>query len=60
MADPEKIKDGDHCSVIAGTHKGKRGIVADRKSSNTGAITITVIQDDGLRFKTLAKNVVRD
>ncbi|MEO5577582.1 MAG: KOW motif-containing protein [Sphingomicrobium sp.] len=51
------IKNGDRCFVIAGTHKGKSGIVQDRKTSKTGHITITVEQDDGVRHKTLAKNV---
>lgn len=53
-----KIVNGAYCKVIAGTHKGKTGIVQDLKTSKTGAITITVVQTDGERFKTLAKNVV--
>lgn len=53
-----KLIDGASCEVIAGTHKGKAGIVTDIKTSKTGAITITVVQPDGERFKTLAKNVV--
>lgn len=52
-----KIKDGAKCKVIAGTHKGKSGTVRDINTSKTGAITITVVQADGERFKTLAKNV---
>ncbi len=52
------LKDGDKCNVIAGTHKGKRGRVADMNTSKTGAVTITVIQKNGERFKTLAKNVI--
>ncbi len=51
------LKDGDFCNVIAGTHKGKSGIVKDINTSKTGAITITVIQENGVRFKTLAKNI---
>lgn len=51
------LKDGDQCIVIGGTHKGKAGKVGDINVSKTGAITITVTQDNGLRFKTLAKNV---
>ena len=51
------LKDGDFCNVIAGTHKGKSGIVKDINTSNTGDITITVIQENGVRFKTLAKNI---
>jgi ribosomal protein S4E len=53
-----QLKDGDRCSVIGGTHKGKSGIVRDINTSKTGHLTITVVQDDGVRFKTLAKNVV--
>lgn len=50
-------KDGDWCTVTAGTHAGKSGIVRDIKTSKTGHVTITVVQADGERFKTLAKNV---
>lgn len=53
-ADP---KDGDRCLVVGGTHKGKSGIVRDLKVSKTGHVTITVVQQNGERFKTLAKNV---
>ena len=52
------LKDGDFCTVIAGTHKGKQGFVQDMNTSKTGQITITVSQKNGVRFKTLAKNVV--
>lgn len=52
-----KLKDGDNCTVIAGTHKGKSGTVRDINTSKTGAVTITVVQKSGVRFKTLAKNV---
>jgi ribosomal protein S4E len=54
---PEKLKDGDRCIVIAGTHVGKFGIVRDINTSKTGQITITVEQKNGVRFKTLGKNV---
>lgn len=50
-------KDGDRCKVIGGTHKGKAGTVRDINISKTGHMTITVVQDSGERFKTLAKNV---
>ncbi len=53
-----KIKNGANCQVIGGTHKGKSGIVQDLHTSKTGHITITVVQVNGVRFKTLAKNVV--
>lgn len=52
----KELKDGDRCTVIAGVHKGKMGIVRDIHTSKTGAVTITVVQDNGDRFKTLAKN----
>lgn len=51
------LKDGDFCMVIAGTHKGKSGVVRDIHTSKTGHITITVMQKNVVRFKTLAKNV---
>ena len=51
------VKDGDQCTVIAGTHIGKSGTVKDINTSKTGAVTITVLQANGERFKTLAKNV---
>lgn len=52
-----EIRNGDHCRVTGGSHKGKSGIVEDRNTSKTGAVTITVRPDDGVRFKTLVKNV---
>ena len=51
------LRDGDFCKVIAGTHKGKSGLVQDIKTSKTGHITITVSQKNGIRFKTLGRNV---
>lgn len=51
------LKDGDFCSVIGGTHAGKSGTVRDINTSKTGHLTITVVQENGERFKTLAKNV---
>ena len=53
-----KLADGAHCAVVGGTHAGKSGTVTDIKTSKTGHITITVVQKDGVRFKTLAKYVV--
>ncbi len=52
-----EIRNGDHCRVTGGSHKGRSGIVEDRNTSKTGAVTITVRPDDGVRFKTLAKNI---
>lgn len=54
----KKMKDGSKCEVVAGTHAGKSGIVRDIKTSKTGHVTITVVQANGERFKTLAKNVM--
>ncbi|WP_293300722.1 RNA-binding protein [Pedobacter sp. UBA4863] len=51
------LKDGDFCQVIFGTHKGKTGKATDLNISKTGHLTITVVQENGTRFKTLAKNV---
>jgi len=52
------LKDGDHCEVVGGTHAGKSGTVRDIHTSKTGHITITVVQKNGERFKTLGRNVV--
>lgn len=52
-----ELKNGSRCVVVGGTHKGKSGVVSDINTSKTGHITITVKQDDGVRFKTLGKNV---
>ncbi|MDP2414902.1 KOW motif-containing protein [Daejeonella sp.] len=54
----QKLKDGDLCKVVGGTHVNKTGIVRDIHTSKTGYITITVVQNNGLRFKTLAKNII--
>jgi ribosomal protein S4E len=55
---PGEIRDGARCRVVGGTHAGKAGIVRDVNTSKTGHVTITVVQPDGERFKTLAKNVI--
>ncbi|MDB5669710.1 MAG: ribosomal protein [Alphaproteobacteria bacterium] len=52
----EAVKNGDRCLVTGGTHIGKSGRVEDRRTSKTGHVTITVRQDSGERFKTLARN----
>ncbi|MNF19269.1 hypothetical protein D3C80_2239230 [compost metagenome] len=54
----EQLKDGDKCIVIGGAHKGKSGTVRDLNISKTGHLTITVVQENGVRFKTLGKNVI--
>ncbi len=51
------LKDGISCKVISGTHKGKNGIVKDIHTSKTGQITLTVVQSNGVRFKTLGRNI---
>ena len=51
------VKDGDRCTVVAGRHAGKSGIVQDCHMSKSGHLSITVCQDDDTRFKTLAKSV---
>lgn len=53
-----QLKDGDQCLVVAGTHKGKSGTVRDLNMSKTGHLTITVVQSNGVRFKTMGRNVV--
>ena len=53
----KELKDGDFCKVIGGTHKGKSGTATNLNISKTGHLTITVVQEKGDRFKTLAKNV---
>ncbi|RYD76937.1 MAG: RNA-binding protein [Sphingobacteriales bacterium] len=51
------VKNGDQCMVIGGTHKGKAGKISDLNISKTGHETITVTQENGVRFKTLSRNV---
>ena len=51
------LKDGAKCKVIGGVHEGKSGVVRDIKTGKTGFVSITVVQRNGERFKTLAKNV---
>ena len=53
----KKVTDGAKCKVVGGTHTGKSGTVKDVKTSKTGHTTITVVQTNGERFKTLARNV---
>lgn len=55
---PAKLRDGARCKVVGGTHAGKAGTVTDINKSKSGFITLTVVQANGERFKTLAKNVV--
>jgi ribosomal protein L24 len=45
----EKLNDGDHCTVTAGTHAGKSGTVRDINTSKTGHVTITVVQKNGVK-----------
>ena len=53
----EGVRDGDPCEVVEGRHKGKSGLVSGWHLSKAGHASITVTQDDGTRFKTLAKRV---
>jgi ribosomal protein S4E len=57
MAENGTVRNGDACAVVAGTHKGRCGMVEDWKVSKTGHATITVREASGERFKTLARNV---
>jgi ribosomal protein S4E len=52
-----QIKNGKFCEVTKGTHQGKMGTISDINRSKSGNITITVTQTNGLRFKTLGRNV---
>jgi ribosomal protein S4E len=54
----QRVRDGAQCKVIGGTYAGKSGTVRDIKTGKTGYVSITVVQPNGERFKTLAKNVV--
>lgn len=56
-ASQKQLKNGARCAVVAGTHKGKAGTVEDVHTSKTGAVTITVRQSNGNRFKTLASKI---
>ncbi len=56
-ATPRTPQDGDRCTVVGGAHSGKSGVVRDVHTSKTGHVTVTVVQADGERFKTLARNV---
>lgn len=51
-------KEGDLCVVVGGTHAGKSGSVTDIHTSKTGHVTVTVVQANGVRFKTLAKSLL--
>ena len=55
---PITVMDGAKCKVISGVHAGKSGTIRDIKTGKTGYVSITVVQSNGERFKTLAKNVV--
>lgn len=52
-----KLKDGARCKVVGGTNAGKSGVVSDIKTGKTGHVSITVTQANGVRLKTLARNV---
>jgi len=52
------LVDGAQCKVVSGVHAGKSGMITDIKTGKTGHISITVVQADGERLKTLARNVL--
>lgn len=54
---PPALKSGAACTVIKGTHAGKAGTIQDMHVSATGQVTLTVVQANGERFKTLARNI---
>ncbi len=54
------VANGDACTVIASTRKGRCGTVEDYNLSKSGNATITVREANGERFKTLARNVRKD
>ena len=49
------IQNGKFCEVTKGAHQGKMGTISDINRSKSGNITVT--QTNGLRFKTLGRNV---
>ncbi len=51
------LTDGAQVRVVGGTHAGKTGTVHDIKTGKTGHVSVTVRQANGVRFKTLARNV---
>ena len=55
---PVLVVDGAQCEVIRGVHAGKSGTIRDIKTGKTGHVSITVVQSNGEKLKTLAKNVV--
>ena len=50
------VQDGDFCRVTSGTHKGKEGTVRDVNTSKGGNVTVSIVQANGARFKTLARS----
>ncbi len=54
---PAGLRDSAKCKVVGGTHAGKSGTVRDINTSKTGHLTITVVQANRERPKTLARNV---
>jgi ribosomal protein S4E len=55
---PRTLQGGSRCKVVGGTREGKTGTVRDINTSTTGHVTMTVVQPNGERFNTLARNVV--
>ncbi|MBI3789717.1 MAG: RNA-binding protein [Gemmatimonadetes bacterium] len=53
----QPLTEGAQVRVVGGTHAGKAGSVHDIKTGKTGHVSVTVRQANGVRFKTLARNV---
>ncbi len=52
------ILPGDRWDIIAANNQGTSGTIRDLNLSKTGHLKIAVVQDNGVRFKALHKNVV--
>lgn len=59
MDDANAVREGDSCLVTRGVHAGKAGTARDWHLSKSGHATITVEQENGEKFKTLARNAAR-
>jgi len=52
------LRDGARCEVVAGVHAAKSGVVSNLTVGAThGQTSVTVTQANGVRLKTLAKNL---
>jgi len=55
---PAIKKTANLCKVVAGTHAGKSGTVRDISRSKPAILRSLLKQKNGVRFKTLGRNVV--